>query len=43
VLIHEYVALDMNRGIEALDNLVPVRRFVAIVAKMEQRGGNGAL
>lgn len=41
VLIHEYVALDMNRVIEALDNLAPVRRFVAIVAEME-RPASGA-
>lgn len=29
VLIHEYVALDMNRVIEALDNLAPVQREAA--------------
>jgi uncharacterized protein YutE (UPF0331/DUF86 family) len=31
VLVHAYVALDMNRVIEALDELEPVRRFAGIV------------
>jgi uncharacterized protein YutE (UPF0331/DUF86 family) len=35
VLVHEYVALDMRRVTEALDELEPVERFVSIVADME--------
>lgn len=35
VLIHEYVALDLARAVEALDRLDPVERFVAIVAEIE--------
>lgn len=36
ILIHEYVALDMARVVEAMDRLVPVRHFVDIVAAVEQ-------
>jgi uncharacterized protein YutE (UPF0331/DUF86 family) len=35
VLVHEYVALDMRRVIEALDRLEPVERFLSIVADIE--------
>jgi uncharacterized protein YutE (UPF0331/DUF86 family) len=38
VLIHDYVALDMSRVIEALDELEPVERFHAIVADIEGEG-----
>lgn len=31
VLIHDYVALDLDRVIEALDSLEPVERFYAVV------------
>jgi hypothetical protein len=31
VVIHEYVALDMNRVVEALDDLGPVEQFAEIV------------
>lgn len=31
ILIHEYVALDLDRAVEALDELEPVERFAAIV------------
>jgi uncharacterized protein YutE (UPF0331/DUF86 family) len=34
VLIHEYVALDMARVIEAMDNLEPLERFARIVHSM---------
>ena len=34
VLIHEYVALDMARVIEALDNLEPLERFAGIVHRI---------
>jgi len=40
VLIHEYVALDYERVIEALDELEPVAEFVRIVAEGE-RGAAG--
>lgn len=35
VLIHEYVALDLQRVVDALDELDPLERFLEIVAKME--------
>ncbi len=38
VLIHEYLALDMNQVMAALDHLEPVDEFVEIVGRME-RGG----
>jgi len=31
VLIHDYVALDLDRVVEALDSLGPVERFYAVV------------
>ena len=33
VLVHEYVALDYDRVIEALDRLAPVERFLEIVRR----------
>ena len=35
VVIHDYVALDMNRVMEALTHLEPIEQFVEIVAQME--------
>jgi uncharacterized protein YutE (UPF0331/DUF86 family) len=35
VVIHEYVALDLNRVVEALDRLTPIERFVEIVRRLE--------
>ncbi|MEX2222905.1 MAG: HepT-like ribonuclease domain-containing protein [Candidatus Rokuibacteriota bacterium] len=35
VLIHEYVALDMDRVLEALERLDPIDRFADIVARLE--------
>lgn len=35
VLVHEYVALDLDRAIEAMDRLGPVRRFLEIVHTIE--------
>ena len=35
VLVHEYVALDLERAVEALDRLEPVESFVQIVRHME--------
>jgi uncharacterized protein YutE (UPF0331/DUF86 family) len=36
VLVHEYVALDLRRVVEALDRLQPVEEFCAIVAAIER-------
>ena len=35
VLIHEYVALDLERAIEALDRLAPIEEFVNAVGELE--------
>ena len=35
VLVHEYVALDMERVVEALDDLATVERFCEIVRRIE--------
>jgi uncharacterized protein YutE (UPF0331/DUF86 family) len=35
ILVHEYVALDMQRVVEALDDLEPIREFVAIAASID--------
>ncbi len=34
VLVHEYVALDLQRAVDALDQLEPVERFLALVRDM---------
>jgi uncharacterized protein YutE (UPF0331/DUF86 family) len=34
VLIHEYVALDMTRVVEAMDKLEPVEKFLEIVRRL---------
>ena len=39
ILIHEYVALDMARVMEALARLDSIDRFVEIVAKIESEAG----
>jgi uncharacterized protein YutE (UPF0331/DUF86 family) len=36
VVVHEYVQLDMQRVVEALDDLEPVERFLAIVVAIER-------
>lgn len=38
VLVHGYVALDLARVVEALDELEPTERFGAIVADIEAEG-----
>jgi uncharacterized protein YutE (UPF0331/DUF86 family) len=38
VLIHDYVSLDMDRVIEALDQLDPVEQLVEIVRQIELKG-----
>jgi uncharacterized protein YutE (UPF0331/DUF86 family) len=35
VVIHEYVALDMERVMDALDELDPVEQFIVIVGRLE--------
>ena len=35
VLIHEYVALDLARAVEALDRLEPIEEFADAVDRME--------
>jgi uncharacterized protein YutE (UPF0331/DUF86 family) len=35
VLIHEYVALDLDRAVAALDRLDPIEQFLAIVTEIE--------
>jgi uncharacterized protein YutE (UPF0331/DUF86 family) len=42
VLVHEYVALDMQRVVEALDDLAPIDEFAEIVRRLaagDERGG----
>jgi uncharacterized protein YutE (UPF0331/DUF86 family) len=36
VVIHEYVALDMQRVVEALRGLAPVERFLEIAAAIAE-------
>jgi uncharacterized protein YutE (UPF0331/DUF86 family) len=43
IVIHEYVALDLNRVVEALGQLEPIRQFVGIVAGIESAGGQSGL
>ncbi len=38
VLVHGYVALDLGRVVEALDELEPIERFARIVADIEAEG-----
>jgi len=35
VVIHEYVALDLDRVVDALQRLDPIDRFIAIVCDIE--------
>lgn len=39
IVIHEYVALDMARVVDALNNLAPVEKFGQIVGEMEADAG----
>lgn len=34
ILVHEYLALDLDRAIEALDHLEPIEAFLGIVCKL---------
>jgi uncharacterized protein YutE (UPF0331/DUF86 family) len=42
IIVHEYVALDLERVVEALDDLDAVREFARIVAGIEGSGEPGA-
>lgn len=37
VVVHEYVALDLNRAVQALRQLEPIERFARIVGEIEGR------
>ncbi len=37
VVIHEYVALDLDRVVEALGRLDPIERFLGIVRRLESQ------
>ncbi len=37
VLVHDYVELDMDRVIEAMNNLDPIEHFLDIVRRMENQ------
>ena len=37
VLIHEYVALDLTRAVDALGQLGPIEEFLEIVRRREER------
>lgn len=37
VLIHEYVALDLDRAVEALDRLQPIEDFAEAVRRIESK------
>jgi uncharacterized protein YutE (UPF0331/DUF86 family) len=41
VVIHEYVALDLDRVIEALDDLAPVEAFLRVARELVAEGSNG--
>lgn len=38
IVVHEYVALDMQRVVDALNRLEPIRTFLRIVAALESEG-----
>ena len=38
VVIHEYVAVDMDRVIDALGDLDPIEQFIVIVGRLEADG-----
>jgi uncharacterized protein YutE (UPF0331/DUF86 family) len=38
IVMHEYVALDMHRVVDAMQQLDPIRQFLAIVAGIETDG-----
>lgn len=42
ILIHEYVSLDLNRAVEALDGLGPVEAFLETVRRIETESSGTA-
>jgi uncharacterized protein YutE (UPF0331/DUF86 family) len=40
VLVHDYIGLDLARVVEALDQLDPIERFLAIVRQVEAGAGD---
>ena len=38
ILVHQYVTLDLERAVEALDRLEPVESFIKIVRRIEDTG-----
>jgi uncharacterized protein YutE (UPF0331/DUF86 family) len=39
-VVHEYVGLDMDRVVEALDRLAPIEEFMRIVADVIEPEGD---
>ena len=37
ILVHEYVAFDLQRAVDALDELGPIEQFLSIVAEIVSR------
>ena len=42
IVIHEYVALDLDRVVEALDRLEPIEQFGGIVRRLEAASDYGS-
>ena len=38
MLVHEYVTLEIDRAVEALDRLEPVESFIEFVRRIESAG-----
>ena len=38
VLVHEYVTLDLDRAVDALDRLEPIEAFIEVVRRIESAG-----
>ena len=41
IVIHDYLQIDYNLVVAALDDLAPVERFIELVARMEMTGESG--
>lgn len=41
IVVHEYVALDLQRVVDALNRLEPIRSFLQIVARIEAPDSTG--
>jgi uncharacterized protein YutE (UPF0331/DUF86 family) len=40
VVVHEYLALNLDRAIDAVRRIEPIERFIAIVAELESSDGD---